>query len=163
MVAFRRAACGGRHQPDAKLMIIRRGEGGVERMGWPLWSPVPGTPGAPYTLVLHGRPFTSRDKGYAGGHKGPHTTPHRPRPYGTMIMLAINLPIRADRVPGYGRLSLTTPLWLDVGQHGSGVGRSYRRGIAAQPGAFDTTCGRMDLAQALRQLLGTQLNIETAL
>src|SRR5713101_280470 len=29
-----------RHQPTAKLITIRRGEGGAERMGGPLWSPV---------------------------------------------------------------------------------------------------------------------------
>lgn len=50
--------------------------------GEPLWPP---PPGAAYTMVIHDHLFTSRDKGYAGGHKGPHTAPHRPRPYGHML------------------------------------------------------------------------------
>src|SRR6266567_2522974 len=40
--------------------------------------------GVPYTFVFHDHPFTSRDKG-AGGHKGPHTAPCRPCPYGHML------------------------------------------------------------------------------
>ena len=49
--------------------------------------------------VLYGRPLTSRDKGYAGGHKGPHTTPHHPRPYGLMSTFPRNLPRRDPTLP----------------------------------------------------------------
>src|SRR5229473_1289390 len=43
-------------------------------------------------------------------HKGPHSTPHHSRPYGTTIMLAKNLPMRASR--GRDRVFRMRLCWL---------------------------------------------------
>ncbi len=61
-----------RHQPK-KLAQDAVGAGAVGK-GGPLWPPVAGV----RAILLDYR----RPSGYTGGHKGPHTTPHHPRPYG---------------------------------------------------------------------------------
>src|SRR6266487_3377245 len=68
-----------------------------DSVGAGLYDRPPGTAGAADTLVLYDA--RSRDKGYAGGHKGPHTAPHHSRPYGTMILLAKNLLVKAPLPP----------------------------------------------------------------
>jgi hypothetical protein len=44
------------------------------------------------------------NKGSTGGHKGPHTTPRRSRPYGMMIMLVKNLPYKRGKVTIFARV-----------------------------------------------------------